>query len=302
MRSLDSLWGNEASLLLGDYLLSISFQILTRLEQIEILQCVAWATRNIARGQILELSERASSQNDPEKCLQVYREKDASLLAAAAKCGAIWGGADSNLQEKLMTFGEKWGVALVLKNDLQILDDTQKLHEKIISKLSFFPLIVWLGDLKDAELEEWQKKIYEPGTFNMNYYNDFVGEILVKQISKGRSASLPGNVVTFSGAKEKEASYGCKLFEVFPKVIGPQDLSLGNAELQKITITFAYRYWERLGAEPSRNLEDYVKPSLTGKYNIVSPKGIVSDILGKAGAKPSVVAGSRAIAGVFTDD
>ena len=150
--------------------------------------------------------------------------------------------------------------------------------------------------------EEWQKKIYEPGTYNMEYYNDFVGEIIVKQLSKGRSASIPGNIITFSGAKEKEASYGCKLFEVFPKVIGPQDLSLGNAELQKITIPFAYRYWERLGAEPSRNLADYVKPSLTGKYNIVSPKGIVSDILGKAGAKPSVVAGSRAIAGVFTDD
>ena len=162
MRSLDSLWGNEASLLLGDYLLSISFQILTRLEQIEILQCVAWATRNIARGQILELSERASSQNNPEKCLQVYREKDASLLAAAAKCGAIWGGADSNLQEKLMTFGEKWGVALVLKNDLQILDDPQLLKEKITAKLSFFPLEVWLMDLPDPELHEWQMKIETP--------------------------------------------------------------------------------------------------------------------------------------------
>ena len=150
--------------------------------------------------------------------------------------------------------------------------------------------------------EEWQKKIYEPGTFNMNYYNDFVGEILVKQISKGRSASLPGNVVTFSGAKEKEASYGCKLFEVFPKAIGPQDLSLGNAELQKITVTFAFRYWERLGAEPSNNLEDYVKPSLSGKYNIVSPKGIITDILGKAGAKPSVIAGTRAVTDFITGE
>ena len=161
MKSLDSLWGNEASLLLGDYLLSISFQILTRLEQIDILQCVSWATRSIARGQMLEVSERAV-QGDPEKCLQVYSEKDASLLAAAAKCGAIWGGANRNFQEQLMTFGEKWGVALVLKNDLQILDDPQRLHEKISSKLSFFPLIVWLGDLKDAELEEWQKKIDKP--------------------------------------------------------------------------------------------------------------------------------------------
>ena len=77
---------------------------------------------------------------------------------------------------------------------------------------------------------------------------------------------------------------------------------MGNAELQKVSVTFAYRYWERIGAEPSRNLDDYVKASATGKYNIISPKGIVSDILGKAGAKPSVVAGSRAIAGVFTDD
>mgnify|MGYP001280637661 FL=1 len=162
MRSLDSLWGNEASLLLGDYLLSISFQILTRLEQIEILQCVSWATRNIARGQILEVSERASSQNDPEKCLQVYREKDASLLAAAARCGAIWGGADSNLQEQLMTFGEKWGVALVLKNDLQILDDPQLLKEKITAKISFFPLVVWLKDLSEPELDDWQKRIENP--------------------------------------------------------------------------------------------------------------------------------------------
>ena len=162
MRSLDSLWGNEASLLLGDYLLSISFQILTRLEQIEILQCVSWATRNIARGQILEVSERASSQNDPEKCLQVYREKDASLLAAAARCGAIWGGADSNLQEQLMTFGEKWGVALVLKNDLQILDDPQLLKEKITAKLSFFPLVVWLKNLSEPEFKAWQKKIENP--------------------------------------------------------------------------------------------------------------------------------------------
>ena len=162
MRSLDSLWGNEASLLLGDYLLSISFQILTRLEQIEILQCVSWATRNIARGQILEVYERSSSQNDPEKCLQVYREKDASLLAAAAKCGAIWGEADSNLQEQLMTFGEKWGVALVLKNDLQILDNPQQLEEKITAKLSFFPLVVWLKDLSDPELKNWQKKIENP--------------------------------------------------------------------------------------------------------------------------------------------
>ena len=61
-----------------------------------------------------------------------------------------------------MTFGEKWGVALVLKNDLQILDDPQLLKEKITAKLSFFPLVVWLKDLSEPELDDWQKRIKNP--------------------------------------------------------------------------------------------------------------------------------------------
>jgi octaprenyl-diphosphate synthase len=161
MRSLDSLWGNEASLLLGDYLLSISFQILTRLEQIEVLRCVSWATQNIARGQILEVSER-KSQSDPHKCLQVYRDKDASLLAAAAQCGSIWGGANSNQQKLLMEFGEKWGMALVLRDDLKILEDQCRIKEKIFSRLSFFPLNFWLGDLHRSEREKWQEILAKP--------------------------------------------------------------------------------------------------------------------------------------------
>ena len=151
--------------------------------------------------------------------------------------------------------------------------------------------------------EEWQKRIYDAGTYNMEYYNDFVGTIEVFQLSKGRSASLPGNFVTFSGAQEKKSSYGCKLFEVYPKAINSQDLNVGNStEMQKLTVSFAYRYWERIGAEPSGNIEDYLKSTPRGKYNLVSPKGILTDILGKAGAKPSVIAGSRAAADLILDE
>ena len=49
-------------------------------------------------------------------------------------------------------------------------------------------------------------------------------------------------------------------------------------------------------AEPSTNLDDYVSASATGKYDLVNPKGILTDILGKAGASPTVTVGARAAA------
>tara|TARA_E500000178_G_C16926847_1_gene709798 strand:- start:4 stop:738 length:735 start_codon:yes stop_codon:yes gene_type:complete len=144
--------------------------------------------------------------------------------------------------------------------------------------------------------EEWQKRIYEPGTYNMQYYNDIVGEIHIFQLSKGSNFRLPGNFLSFSGAKEKKSSYGIKLYEAYPKSINAQELSVGSEDLQKVTISFAYRYWERIGAEPSTNLDDYVSASATGKYDLVNPKGILTDILGKAGASPTVTVGARAAA------
>ena len=49
-----NIWGNEVSVLLGDYLLSISFKILTRLGNLDVLECISLATKNISHGQVLE--------------------------------------------------------------------------------------------------------------------------------------------------------------------------------------------------------------------------------------------------------
>ena len=57
LQHVQKLWGSEISVLLGDYLLSISFQILTRVGNLDVLECVSLATQNIARGQVLEVSK-----------------------------------------------------------------------------------------------------------------------------------------------------------------------------------------------------------------------------------------------------
>jgi octaprenyl-diphosphate synthase len=162
LRSLSNIWGNEASLLLGDYLLSISFQTLTRLGQLDVLETISWATRNIARGQILEVAEPLP-QISPAQCLQVYREKQASLLAAAAQCGAIWGKGSSTQQQALFHYGENWGVALVLQKDLQTLENYEDFAEQMQQQRQvFYPLALWLADLEHTSRSMWQQHLSDP--------------------------------------------------------------------------------------------------------------------------------------------
>lgn len=78
--------------------------------------------------------------------------------------------------------------------------------------------------------EEWQQSIYDKRTYNLNYYNEYTGIIVVNQLSR---SSLEQN------------TYGVTLFEVYPKTITAQDLNTNTSEIQKIGVEFAYRYWER---------------------------------------------------------
>lgn len=73
--------------------------------------------------------------------------------------------------------------------------------------------------------------------------------------------------------------------------------------MQKLSIDFAYRYWEGIGREPSKNLNDYIADNLPGsnEYELFDVKGILTDILGKSGAGPTVVAGGRAAADLLLE-
>tara|TARA_E500000318_G_scaffold96278_1_gene96547 strand:- start:1041 stop:1778 length:738 start_codon:yes stop_codon:yes gene_type:complete len=155
-------------------------------------------------------------------------------------------------------------------------------------------------DMSEKRLfEEWQKQIYNNGTFNLKYYKDYVGTMIIHQLSKGSSVSLPGNFLSFSGAKEKTGSYSVQLNEVWPKDIQAQTLDVGaDGALQTISVNLSYHKWETIGREPITNVADYVNQS-GGKYNIVNAKGILLDVLGKSGAKPKVLAGAGTAADII---
>ncbi|MGK5095240.1 polyprenyl synthetase family protein [Deltaproteobacteria bacterium TL4] len=127
-KQLLGIWGNEASVLLGDYLLSRSFQTLTQLGNLEILDAVSLTTQLISRGQVLEISE-PFYQFKEVKYLEMLECKTASLVGAAAKSGAILGKANEALQHDFYEYGLCLGKAIHLRKDLEVAQNPLKLQE-----------------------------------------------------------------------------------------------------------------------------------------------------------------------------
>lgn len=110
-------FGNPASVLVGDFLYSRSFQMMVEVEQIAILKTLADATNVIAEGEVLQLLNCNDPDVDEAAYLQVIRFKTAKLFEASARIGAILAGAGPQLEDAAATYGRHLGTAF------QIIDD-----------------------------------------------------------------------------------------------------------------------------------------------------------------------------------
>lgn len=137
--TLSSIWGNEASVLLGDYLLAISLKTMTRLGNFELLDTIATTTKSIARGQVLAIApfswEKAESH-----MIEILQNRNASLFWAGAQSGAILGKATPDIQKTLSDYGLNLGLGIQLKDDLAAAQDSKTLQGYLEKRHLFFPL------------------------------------------------------------------------------------------------------------------------------------------------------------------
>ncbi len=116
--SANVLWGNEATVLVGDFLLARSFLSLVKDEDIDVLNCVSNATTKMAEGEILQLLKTEEPETTEDEYLEIVRCKTAVLISAASEAGAIIGKAPKKIREKMKDYGMLIGTAF------QIADDT----------------------------------------------------------------------------------------------------------------------------------------------------------------------------------
>ncbi|MBW1644839.1 MAG: polyprenyl synthetase family protein [Deltaproteobacteria bacterium] len=120
----NTIWGNEASVLVGDFLFSTSFDLAVDQGNLKILKALSSATRKLAEGEILELMKTADINTTRQDYLDIIEGKTAILMAIAAEIGALLAGVEDERQQQMKAFGLHLGMAFQMIDD--VLDYTSR--------------------------------------------------------------------------------------------------------------------------------------------------------------------------------
>lgn len=114
----NALFGNAASVLVGDFLYSRAFQMMVSTGRMRVLQVLAEATNVIAEGEVLQLMNMHDPDLAVDEYLRVIRFKTAKLFEASARLGALLADSEPELEERCATYGRSLGTAFQLVDDL----------------------------------------------------------------------------------------------------------------------------------------------------------------------------------------
>ncbi len=166
--SANGVWGNQASVLVGDYLFSRAFQMMVADRDMSMLKLMSDVTNALAEGEVLQLARTFHLEMSEQECLDVIERKTAVLFKAAAEIGAHIAGQTEDVVADMAGFGMCLGVAFQLMDDaLDYLAETEETgkpvgHDLEEGKITL-PLIHAMQ--KDADLARRVALISELGRY-----------------------------------------------------------------------------------------------------------------------------------------
>lgn len=113
----NAVWGNEASVLVGDFLYSRAFEMMVDVGQMRVMDVLAHATNRISEGEVLQLLNAHDPDTTEASYMEVIQRKTATLFEAGARLGAVLAGVDSASEDALAAYGLHLGIAFQLVDD-----------------------------------------------------------------------------------------------------------------------------------------------------------------------------------------
>ena len=160
--TLNEIWGNHSSVLIGDYLLSRCFEMMVEDGNLEVLKLLSSTSSKIAQGEVLQLQHKGEVDMLEETYLKIISAKTAELFAAATKVGAIL--SDSNKKEKdaLEFYGRNLGLTFQIADDTLDYNSELKMFGKTVGQDFFegkitLPIILLFQKLDLIEKENLKK-------------------------------------------------------------------------------------------------------------------------------------------------
>lgn len=166
-------WGNAASVLVGDFLYSRSFQLMVEPQNLRILSLMAETTNIIAAGEVLQLLNCHDADTDSERYFQVIYRKTAKLFEASAQLGAVLAKQPLAVEQALSTYGKELGNAYQLIDDVldYAADETElgkTLGKDLAEGKPTLPLILALARSDSAEQALIRCAIEQGNTDNLS--------------------------------------------------------------------------------------------------------------------------------------
>ncbi len=155
-KTLNKIWDNHSSVLLGDYLLSRCFEMMVEDGNIEVLKLLSSTSSKIAQGEILQLQHQGEVDMLEETYLKIISAKTAELFAAATKVGAILSEMKSKEKEALEFYGRNLGLTFQIADDTLDYNSELKLFGKEIGQDFYegkitLPIILLFQKAKNEE-------------------------------------------------------------------------------------------------------------------------------------------------------
>ncbi|MDC0215599.1 polyprenyl synthetase family protein [Candidatus Pelagibacter sp.] len=133
-KTLNSIWGNQSSILVGDYLLSRCFEMMVEDGNLEILKLLSSTSSQIAQGEVLQLQHKNEIDMLEETYLKIISSKTAVLFAAATKVGAILSNSQNKEKNALDFYGKNLGLTFQIADDTLDYNSELKILGKKIGK------------------------------------------------------------------------------------------------------------------------------------------------------------------------
>ena len=156
--TLNEIWGNHSSVLIGDYLLSRCFEMMVEDGNLEVLKLLSSTSSKIAQGEVLQLQHKGEVDMLEETYLKIISAKTAELFAASTKVGAILSGVDNKEKDALEFYGRNLGLTFQIADDTLDYNSELKMFGKTVGQDFFegkitLPIILLFQKLDSIEKE-----------------------------------------------------------------------------------------------------------------------------------------------------
>ena len=134
VKTANSVWGNQSSILVGDYLLSRCFEMMVEDGSQEILELLSSTSSRIAQGEVLQLEKKGEIDLLEETYFNIINMKTAALFSAATRVGACLGNKNKKEKDALESYGKNLGLAFQIADDALDYFSTKTIFGKEIGK------------------------------------------------------------------------------------------------------------------------------------------------------------------------